>query len=108
MKPAVGWSLVSSSTNISSSFVLLMFAARHRPPAVVVRVVVAAPFRPARGQRLPARFAADVAAQRALARRGPLQPAVEDRLDAEENSLVQERFEVPTRRDAVIGNIDAA
>ncbi|HEV3061672.1 MAG TPA: hypothetical protein VGY48_25700 [Vicinamibacterales bacterium] len=67
--------------------------------AVVVRVVLAASFRPARRQRFAARLASGVAAERevrivALLRRRHFVPAVQDSLHAEEDPLCDQRFEV--------------
>ncbi|HEY2434317.1 MAG TPA: hypothetical protein VGI12_16700 [Vicinamibacterales bacterium] len=74
----------------------------HRTTAaatVVVRVVVAASFRPARRQRFAARLATGVAAERevrivALLRGGHFVATIEDSLHAEEDPLCDERFEV--------------
>jgi hypothetical protein len=67
--------------------------------AVVVRVVVAASFRPASRQRFTAGLTTGVAAERevrivALLRGGHFVATIEDSLHAEEDPLRDERFEV--------------
>src|SRR5262249_22241675 len=81
--------------------------------AVVIGVVVAPPFRPARRQRLAARLATRIPAQRegrivALPWTGHLVATVEDRLDAEEDPLSDQRFEVATLRDVEVRHVDLA
>ena len=81
--------------------------------AVVVRVVVATPFRPARRQRPSARLATDVPAQRevrivSLSRSSHLVPTVENRLDAEEDPFGYKQIEISASRDSEILHVDPA
>jgi hypothetical protein len=81
------------------------------PATVVVRVVVAASFRPSRRQRFAARLATGIAAERevrivSLLRGRDFVATGEDSLHAEENALCDERFEVAASRDSELRNVD--
>jgi hypothetical protein len=111
MKPGVGSSRASLVDEHLFELGLADVHGAAAPAAVVVRVGVAASFRPARRQRLAASLATNVAAQRevsiiSLSRRRHLITAIENRLNAEEDSFAHERFEVAACRDSEFRDVD--
>jgi hypothetical protein len=109
---ARGW--LQSGELIDEQLFEFRLADVHRAAAraaVVVRVVVAPSLRPARRQRLAARFAAHLPPERkieivSLTWRRDFEPAVQDCLDTVEDLLTDKRFEVAACRDAEIRHVD--